>query len=215
MTSWNQRVIGSAALVLGMAASTMAWAQGNAEQGKTHYQLCVACHGANAEGNQILNAPATAGQHAGYISRQLYNFRNGLRGADPNDTVGVQMRGMAVSLPGDQAVEDVAAYISTLAQTTAPAGGGGDAVAGARSYEVCTACHGANGEGDAALGAPRLTGLGDWYLTRQLQNFKAGVRGSHMSDVYGTQMRTMAQTLKTDQDVANVVTYIGGLQAGR
>ena len=41
----------------------------------------------------------------------------------------------------------------------------------------CAACHGANGQGNQALGAPPLAGQDAAYLARQLNNFKAGRRG--------------------------------------
>ncbi len=46
-------------------------------------------------------------------------------------------------------------------------------------YAACAACHGAQGEGNRALNAPKLTGQGDWYLQRQLKYFKQGARGTH------------------------------------
>ena len=44
---------------------------------------------------------------------------------------------------------------------------------------LCAACHGAQGEGNRQLNAPKLTGLEDWYLQRQLKYFKQGARGTH------------------------------------
>ena len=46
--------------------------------------------------------------------RQLKNYRQGLRGYDPKDTYGVQMKPMAATLASDQAVTDVVAYINSL-----------------------------------------------------------------------------------------------------
>ena len=48
-----------------------------------------------------------------------------------------------------------------------------DAAAGQATYAVCTACHGAQGEGNQALNAPKLAGQPSWYLARQLHNFQA------------------------------------------
>jgi cytochrome c553 len=40
--------------------------------------LCIACH--SIDGNSIVAAnPKLAGQHAGYITKQLNNFKSGLR----------------------------------------------------------------------------------------------------------------------------------------
>ena len=61
--------------------------------------------------------------------------------------------------------------------------------AGKAAYQTCSMCHGNDGEGNAALNAPALAGQEAWYLKRQLQKFKDGVRGTHPDDVYGMQMR--------------------------
>ena len=101
-----------AALATLFSAGTMA--AGDAERGKTLYATCGACHGANAEGMQALNAPSLSGLEDWYLVRQLQNFKNGVRGTNPRDTYGMQMAPMAQTLPDDQAMEDVAAYIKTL-----------------------------------------------------------------------------------------------------
>jgi cytochrome c oxidase subunit 2 len=102
-----------ALLALG-AVSSSALAAGDAAKGKSFYVTCQACHGANAEGNKALNAPALTGLEDWYIERQLKNFKAGIRGADPKDTYGIQMRPMAMILPDDQAIADVAAYLVSL-----------------------------------------------------------------------------------------------------
>lgn len=94
--------------------STAALAAGDPERGKTLYATCGACHGANAEGMEALNAPKLAGQEEWYTVRQLENFKNGIRGNNPRDTYGMQMAPMAQTLPDAQAMQDVAAYIRSL-----------------------------------------------------------------------------------------------------
>lgn len=89
-------------------------AAGDAAAGKTNYIICQTCHGADGKGMETMNSPNLTGLQEWYIVRQLKNFRAGVRGADPKDTYGMQMRPMAMTLPNDQAVEDVAAYIATL-----------------------------------------------------------------------------------------------------
>ncbi len=87
----------------------------------------------------------------------------------------------------------------------------GNAAAGAASYAVCAACHGAQGEGLVALNAPKLSGQDPRYLKEQLRKYKAGIRGTHEEDVFGRQMQPMAATLVNDTLVDNVVAYIGSL----
>ncbi len=53
--------------------------------------------------------------------------------------------------------------------------------------------------------------MSDWYLVRALQNFKAGVRGTHAGDTNGHQMTMMARSLVNDQNINDVVAYINTL----
>jgi cytochrome c553 len=100
------------ALVGLYSAGTLA--AGDPVKGKALFATCGACHGANAEGMEALNAPRLAGQEEWYTIRQLQNFKSGARGSNPKDTYGMQMAPMAQTLPDDQAMADVAAYIKSL-----------------------------------------------------------------------------------------------------
>jgi hypothetical protein len=44
----------------------------------------------------------------------LQNYKAGLRGNDPRDTNGAQMRAIVATLSDKQAIDDVVAYINTL-----------------------------------------------------------------------------------------------------
>jgi len=199
-------------ILIGVICSFSVFAEGDPDRGKELYQVCAACHGQNGEGNKALNAPATGGQNEWYVIRQLKNFRVGIRGGDPKDTFGIQMRPMAMSLPDDQAVEDVAAYISSLDKPQPAKTVQGDIEAGKKAFKLCVACHGEKGEGNKSLNAPRLSQQHDWYIARQLQNFKAGIRGAHAKDIYGAQMRPMAQLLATDEQVNDVAAYLSSIE---
>ena len=72
----------------------------------------------------------------------------------------------------------------------------------------CTTCHGADGRGNFGVQAPRLAGMEPWYLKRQLENFRAGIRGAHLKDTEGMAMRPMAAQL-TDEGIADVVEWVG------
>lgn len=87
----------------------------------------------------------------------------------------------------------------------------GDAVAGQAFFATCAACHGAQGEGNLALSAPKLAGQGAWYLKRQLAHFKQGSRGAHSKDTFGKVMAPMAALLTDDAAIENVTAYIGTL----
>ena len=87
----------------------------------------------------------------------------------------------------------------------------GDTTAGAALYQTCSACHGANGEGNQALNSPKLSGQETWYLKRQLHYFKTGVRGTAENDVFGKQMAPMAAILANEKAINDVVAYITSL----
>jgi cytochrome c oxidase subunit 2 len=119
------------------------------------------------------------------------------------------------AMRGRVVVEEEPAYQTwlakqpTYAQTAAaPAP---DLDAGKTAYAVCAACHGAQGEGNATLNAPKLSGQGAWYLARQLHHYKSGARGAHEKDIFGKMMAPMAATLADDAAIANVSAYIASL----
>ena len=89
---------------------------GDLKNGNNFYQAkCGACHGGQAEGNPGLNAPGLAWLDAAYLKQQYLNFRQGVRGAHPEDTYGRQMKMMSTSLPSDEDLEDVIAFMHSLA----------------------------------------------------------------------------------------------------
>jgi cytochrome c oxidase subunit 2 len=159
----------------------------------------------------MLNAPRLAGQDAWYLERQLEHFKHGLRGANSEDVYGMQMAPMAAMLSDDAAIRNISAYIAALPESDSPASIQGDLERGAKLYGTCTSCHGPDGQGIWALNAPRLEGQNDWYLKRQIQNYKNGVRGTHPSDLYGKQMTLLSGMLRSEQDIDDVIAYINQL----
>jgi len=192
-------------------AELSARAPGDAAAGAVQYAVCAACHGQQGEGLAALNAPKLAGQAGWYLRHQLENFKSGKRGAHPDDVYGRQMAPMAAMLATDAAVDNVVAHIQTFPDSASPHTIEGDAAHGKELYTVCAYCHGAQGQGIQAMNAPRTAGMPDWYLARQLHNFKQGIRGAHPADYYGFQMGFMARTLHDDQAVNDLVAYINTL----
>jgi len=178
------------------------------ENGKKAYAICVTCHGENGQGNPSLNSPRLTGQGKWYLIRQIKNFKDGIRGTHSKDQYGAQMKPMVVSLTNEQAVRDVATYISTLKSNHPVASIKADVAAGKSQYVLCATCHGENGKGKAELYAPKLSGQYDWYIARQLNNFKFGIRGTHLKDIFGRQMLPMALTLKDEEAINNIAAYI-------
>lgn len=176
--------------------------------GKKLFATCAACHGVYGEGNQSYNAPTLAGQEPWYTITQLKNYQNGIRGVHSKDTYGAQMRPMAMITVTPKAMEDVAAYIHQLKPVARKPTRKGDIAKGKKLFATCSACHGPKGLGMKETNSPNLTLQQDWYLQRQLQHFRSGVRGAHANDTFGNQMRLIAQTLTDDKAVDDVVAYI-------
>lgn len=176
------------------------------------YASCVQCHGENGQGNQEIGAPAIAGLTQWYVKRQLRHFKRGYRGFHPDDVNGKKMEPMARALDTDQKVDLVSAYVASMPPThPAPTLEGGNPETGKAYFSVCVQCHGANAGGNIDQFGPPLAGASDWYLLRQLQNFKAGIRGTHPGDVTGAKMRPFSMTLPTEQAMKDVISYIKSL----
>jgi cytochrome c553 len=175
------------------------------------YQPCIACHGATGQGNTALGAPALAGQGAAYLERQLKHFKAGIRGADPRDTQGAQMKAMASALD-DAAIALIASYLGALPRPVPVTAQAGDLKNGNNNYQAkCGACHGGAAEGNPGLNAPGLAWLDAPYLKHQYHNFQQGVRGTHTEDKFGRQMKMMATSLPTDKDLDDVIAYMQSL----
>ncbi len=188
-------------------------ALGEDGRGEELFELCVQCHGAHGGGMQLALAPPIAGLSEWYIKGQLIKFRSGIRGKHPDDVGGLRMYPMSLSLRDDADLEAVAHFTAQLpAAPPAPRLEGGDPARGKLLYAPCGACHGAQAEGQEALGGPNLRVSAEWYLLKQIQNFKAGIRGADPRDETGMRMRPMSMVLADEQAMKDVISYILTLQ---
>ncbi|MEX2334947.1 MAG: c-type cytochrome, partial [Pseudohongiella sp.] len=194
-------------LALGTALSLSAKAA-NVDGVEVSDRFCSVCHGTDGQGNQGIDAPRLAGMEPWYLKRQLELFRDGHRGTHPEDIPGQEMQPMAAIL-SDDSITDIVDWVGTWeyepAEITIT---DGDAERGRQLYQTCAACHGAQGEGNEAMNAPALAGQNDWYLMNQLVNFKEGYRGYDAQDRYGTQMGMMAQGIRDEAAMKDIVSYI-------
>lgn len=107
---------------------------------------CAACHQRNAHGNPLLGAPNlvdadwTWGGDDASITQSILEGRQGIM-PPLGDALGVDK------------VTDVANFVLSLSGAPHDAA---KAAAGAPEFAVCAACHGPAGEGNPALGAPKL-----------------------------------------------------------
>jgi len=178
-------------------------------------QVCAACHG--ADGNSAADTyPKLAGQHAGYLVKQLGDFKAPSGGGQParNNPI---MAGMAGMLSGQQVV-DVAAWFAaqspqpgyahdkdTLALGQSIYRGG----IAAKGVPACAGCHGPSGQGIPAL-YPRLSGQWAGYTVAQLTALSTGPGARDNS----APMHALASRL-SDGAIKAVADYSSGLREGR
>ncbi|MGM0517376.1 MAG: cytochrome-c oxidase, cbb3-type subunit III [Pseudomonadota bacterium] len=111
----------------------------------TFGDYCAACHGAGGQGkvglfpNLVDNAWLYGDSYETIVSK----IEGGINGMMP-----------AQNVPEDQ-IDDLARYVLSLSGTAEIDGDA--ATRGKQAFATCAGCHGANGEGNEAMGAPNLT----------------------------------------------------------
>ncbi len=148
---------------------------------------CAACHGSDGGG-----AP-------GFPN---LSDKDWLWGGDADTVAATIADGRVGAMPpwggvlGAQGVEDMLAYVFSLQGRKLEAG---DAPAGGRKFaELCAACHGADGHGNAALGAPNLTD-GIWLhggalatVRQSIENGRSGAMPAHAARLGATRVKLLA-----------------------
>jgi cytochrome c553 len=77
----------------------------------------------------------------------------------------------------------------------------------------CTVCHGAHGNGNAAIRAPKISGMEPWYIRRQLEAFRDGLRGGHPDDTAGHEMQPVGARLNDDAAIERAIVYVASFKA--
>lgn len=83
----------------------------------------------------------------------------------------------------------------------------------ASDFDYCLLCHGATGNGNVAIRAPKIAGLEPWYVARQLEAFAAGLRGAHTEDAAGQEMRAIGVRLRDEGGIDAAVRFVASLPA--
>jgi cytochrome c553 len=201
---------GSSAHAAAAAAQAPAAPKGDPAKGQTLASgVCSGCHGADGNSGVPAN-PTLAGQHGGYIAKQLANYKSGER----NNAI---MQGMVAALSPQDMLDLGAVYARQQAKPR-PANDKELALIGQNLYRAgnaavglpaCAGCHSPNGAGIPAQ-YPRLAGQHVDYTVAQLRAFRAGERGNDMNKV----MRTIAGRL-SDREMQALAEYVSGLTGVR
>jgi cytochrome c553 len=91
-------------VLLFLLAPVTTIAAGNAAEGKNKSAVCHACHGETGQALQPIY-PNLGGQHQDYLSKTLYEFRDGTR-------QNAIMNGFAANL-SDADIEDISAWYAS------------------------------------------------------------------------------------------------------
>lgn len=161
---------------------------------------CAACHAADGAGSIQLRAPAITGQPAGYLAKQLLDYRIGLRASQIMEPIA---RRLEVSQ-----IKDVTAFIATLRPPPSTASESSELglhLAKFGKWEIgvppCDKCHGMDGGGIAPY-FPALSGQIGGYIIDSLMAYRNNVR---RNDPQGM-MRHVAKGLP-DEETSAVAQY--------
>jgi cytochrome c553 len=177
----------------------------DAERGEAEFAAlaCSRCHRKDASGRSASTTPRLSGQHAAVIIKQVLDIRSGLRYNPPMQPLVTAER---LSL---QNLADIAAHLQALPLSGTITMGPGSGVARGKELfgKDCAGCHGAEGEGNAAIFAPMVAAQHYPYLLRELEFIRSGERGN--SNL------AMAALLKTygQDDLQAVADYLAQLPA--
>ncbi|MDV7212687.1 c-type cytochrome [Azotobacter beijerinckii] len=202
-------------LLLTLGISGLAHAAGDAAAGQGKAAVCGACHG--PDGNSAApNFPKLAGQGERYLLKQMKDIKAGMTAgaAEGTGRKVLEMTGQLDNL-NDQDLADIAAYFA--AQKTGVGAADPQLVeAGEALYRggkladgmpACTGCHSPNGAGNEQAAYPKLGGQHAQYVTKQLTDFREGVRTNDGDSMI---MRSIAAKL-SNKDIAAISSYIQGL----
>ena len=165
---------------------------------------CFICHGAEGESSSPV-FPRLAGQHAGYLARQLADYKSGKRKSSAMQPMVDDLSEADFAALG-QFFESRATHLhpvedAELAQVGRFIYQRGNAASG---VPACASCHGPAGTGSAAL--PRLAGQHALYTERQLKQFSQRERTND-----NAVMHLVASRL-TELETKAVASYVSGLK---
>ena len=148
---------------------------------------CAQCHGSDARGSKgfpnLTDGDWLGGNGPEYIAKTIIAGRLGM------------MPPMAAAVGGADDLKNVSHYVLSLSGS---AHNNVAAELGKAKFTACAACHGADGKGNQALGAPNLTdkiwlhGWGEQAVTAMVVNGKSNVMPAFEQRLSPEQIRVLA-----------------------
>ncbi len=153
--------------------------------------LCQGCHGGTGN-SESADFPRLAGQYAGYIVKQIKDFKSGLRAN--NET----MAPMAATVDSVQDMKDIASYFAQQKMVTDPlhksnkklVEKGEEIFTKGRPEKdlyACINCHGERGKGKAGTIStfPVIGGQHRDYIMKELKDLQSGLRANDPAGMMG------------------------------
>jgi cytochrome c oxidase cbb3-type subunit 3 len=148
---------------------------------------CAVCHGSDAKGSKgFPNLADNDWLYGGTLEKISETISEGRQGTMPP---------MAAALGTAEDAKNVANYVLSLSDSPH---NNIAAQLGKAKFGVCAACHGADGKGNQAIGAPNLTdkvwlhGWGEDAILAMINNGKHSVMPAHASRFTPEQVRVLA-----------------------
>jgi cytochrome c553 len=194
------------AMSVALVAGAILWGEATAERSAESIvrERCHKCHGTTGQSSDP-SYPKLAGQNADYLTRQLANFRTGVRtNKEMTDQVadltGGEMRALALYFSSKDLIPDVA-FDPALADVGRELYFNGNPDSG---VTACVTCHGPEGRG--AMYLPRLAGQHAQYIRKQIHAFLDHSRSS--PDLV---MHKVVENM-TEPEIEAAAQYLSGLE---
>jgi cytochrome c oxidase cbb3-type subunit 3 len=164
---------------------------------------CAQCHGSDAGGAKgFPNLRDGDWLYGGEPARIVETITNGRMGVMPP-------QGAAL---GDEGVKNVVAYVRSLSGLTHDPL---KAQLGKEKFVACAACHGADGKGNPALGAPNLTDRVWLYGSTEAAITETVVKGRNMNASEGSLAMPAFKDVLGPARIHLVAAYVWGLSNGQ
>ena len=150
---------------------------------------CAQCHGSDARGSKsypnLTNANSAwlGDRNAAHIVQTVTNGRTGM------------MPALGAAIGGEAELSEVANYVLSLSGSPHNEV---KAFSGKKHFSACAACHGVNGKGNKALGAPDLTddywlhGWGEAAIVNMVKNGKTNAMPAQSGKLTADQIHVVA-----------------------
>lgn len=175
-------------------------------EGVEPWDMCGDCHGLDGAGNRI-KFPRLAGQKRAYIVKQLNDFRHGRRHNDQMDKIATEIKQADISKVAEWFESQTPPWPKpTLDGEPDLVRAKQLSLKGADGMDACLSCHSAPALGilGRPIVAPRIAGQWDYFIAKQLFDYRAGRRKDNDAD----QIMTKIALRLSDADINGLAMFL-------